>query len=113
LPQFEEVGKLLRAARGKLGLSQEEFASALGVKVSRLQKWESGVNEPHFTISELRRIRGFNREVFDAITSGFLLLRPPAFIGLLSHEPPSNRAKRHPADRRGGPAEGRREEDPS
>jgi transcriptional regulator with XRE-family HTH domain len=73
VPRFEEVGELLRAARNKLALSQEDFASALGVKLSRLQKWETGINEPRFTIPELRRLRSLNREVFDALISGFLL----------------------------------------
>ncbi len=84
MPQFEDVSKLVCAARKNLGLSQEQFASALGVKLSRLQKWESGVNEPRFTITELRRIRQNNREVFDAIVSGFLLLPPPTFRQLFN-----------------------------
>jgi len=77
MPTFENVGDLLRAAREKLRLSQEEFAEALEVKISRLQKWESGANQPRFTIAELRRLRNLNREVFDALISGFLLQAPP------------------------------------
>jgi transcriptional regulator with XRE-family HTH domain len=78
LPQFDDVGKLLRLARRKLLLTQEQFASILGVKLSRLQKWESGVTKPRFTIPELRRLRQANQEVYDAIISGFLLLPPPS-----------------------------------
>ncbi len=80
MPRFEDVEELLRAARKKFDMSQEGFASALGVKLSRVQKWESGVNEPRFTIPELRRIRALNREVFDSLISGFLLL-PPGYLG--------------------------------
>jgi transcriptional regulator with XRE-family HTH domain len=80
MPSFEDVGELLRAACKKLHMSQESFASALGVKLSRVQKWESGVNEPRFSIPELRKIRALNREVFDSLISGFLLL-PPGYLG--------------------------------
>lgn len=102
MPKFEDVGKLLCVARWKLGLSQEEFASALGVKLSRLQKWESGVNEPRFTISELRRLREINRDVFDALMSGFVPLSPPMLMHLLS---PVSRIPRAQVGRR---ARGRR-----
>ena len=78
MPAFEEVGKVIQAARKKLGLSQEQFASAIGVTLSRLQKWESGVNEPRFTVQEFRRLRSLNREVYDALLSGFVLA-PPRF----------------------------------
>jgi transcriptional regulator with XRE-family HTH domain len=91
VPKFEEVHPLLQAARKKLGLTQEQFASALGIKLSRLQKWESGVNEPHFTIHELRRLRELNREVFDAMISGFLLVHaslPPQFSPRPQSDPP-------------------------
>ena len=67
MPYFENVAQLLRSVRNDLGLGQEAFASALGVKLSRLQKWESGVNEPRFTISELRALRRPNRAVVDAM----------------------------------------------
>jgi len=72
MPQFGEMSELVRQARKKLALSQREFASALGVKLSRLQKWESGVNEPRFAIGEMRRLRGLNREVFDGLVTGSL-----------------------------------------
>jgi transcriptional regulator with XRE-family HTH domain len=89
LPRFEDVGKLLRVARTELGLTQEEFASALGVKLSRLQKWESGVNEPRFTIAELRHLRQINRHLVDAMISGFLF--PQAEAGLLGPQPEESR----------------------
>lgn len=95
MPQFENVGKLLHAARRKLGISQEQSASALDVKLSRLQKWESGMNGPRFTIPELRRLREANREVFDAMMSGFLLVPPPGLKPLLERERHDNPARRH------------------
>jgi transcriptional regulator with XRE-family HTH domain len=93
LPKFEDVRELLCAARKRFGLSQEQFASALGVKVSRLQKWESGVNEPRFTIPELRRLRQFNRELFEALMSGFLPLEAPILLKLLTSTAHSRRTQ--------------------
>jgi transcriptional regulator with XRE-family HTH domain len=92
MPKFERVGDLIRAARAKLRLSQEQFASSLGVKLSRVQKWESGLNEPRFTITELRRLRELNRELVDALMSGFLLLEPPALTRLFPAPPAQGRA---------------------
>jgi DNA-binding XRE family transcriptional regulator len=66
----EHRGKLLREAREKLGFSQVDFAAALNVKLSRLQKWERGATEPRFTISEWRRFRALNPEVYEALMSG-------------------------------------------
>ena len=80
MPKFEDVGGLLRSAREKMGLSQEQFATTLQIKVSRLQKWESGANQPRFSIPELRRLRNLNREIFDALMTGFLLA-PASFLG--------------------------------
>jgi transcriptional regulator with XRE-family HTH domain len=77
--KFEHTGELLRKAREQLCLTQEQFALTLGVKLSRLQKWESGVNEPRFTIAELRALRQRNRDIFYAITTGFLLQTPKLF----------------------------------
>ena len=34
------------AARGRLGMSQREFAALLGVSVRTLQEWEQGRREP-------------------------------------------------------------------
>jgi DNA-binding transcriptional regulator YiaG len=64
---LNDVGVLLQAVHRRSGLSQGAFACELGIKLSRLQKWESGVNEPRFTIPELRRLRASNRPVFDAL----------------------------------------------
>lgn len=86
MPQFEHIGKLLRAVRKKRGLTQEQLAYRLGIKLSRLQKWEAGVNSARFTVPELRRLYRADRELFDAVTSGFLLVPPPPIVGVLGHE---------------------------
>jgi len=65
------AGEILLAARKHFGLTQEQFASVLGVTLSRLQKWESGTNQPRFTLPELRRLRRVQPEVFEALLSGF------------------------------------------
>jgi hypothetical protein len=65
----------------------------LGVKLSRLQKWEAGVNTPRFTLPELRRLRRYNREVFDALLSGFVPLEAPVLLKLLTSSPQNLRAQ--------------------
>lgn len=37
----------VRAARKKLGLSQEKFAEAFKINPSTLRKWEQGTRQPH------------------------------------------------------------------
>jgi transcriptional regulator with XRE-family HTH domain len=106
VPRFDDVGKLLCAARKKLGLSQEQFAAALGLKLSRLQKWESGSNEPRFTIPELRRIRQFNRELLDAMISGFLPLDATTVIKMLSSAPARHAPNRPSEGGMGVPSSG-------
>jgi len=76
MPIFQDIGGLIRTARRKRGLTQEEFASELGIKLSRLQKWESGTNEPRFTIPELRRLHKFERRLFEDLMSGFAVFHP-------------------------------------
>jgi transcriptional regulator with XRE-family HTH domain len=87
VPKFDDTAQLLKAARRQFGLSQEEFASLLGIKLSRLQKWESGVNEPQFTIRELRRLRQINLQIFEAIMSGFLPLQFPTLLEYVHPKP--------------------------
>lgn len=41
-----KCGKLIRDIRLNLGLSQEEFASAIGVTFSTVNRWENGHAKP-------------------------------------------------------------------
>ncbi len=41
-----KTGTLIRQLRVKLGMTQEEFAHALGITVSTVNRWENGHSEP-------------------------------------------------------------------
>lgn len=41
-----EVGKLIRELRLLTGLTQEQFAAALGVTFPTVNRWENGRNQP-------------------------------------------------------------------
>jgi transcriptional regulator with XRE-family HTH domain len=41
-----EVGRLIREARTRLGMTQAEAAYAIGVTVSTLNRWENGHHIP-------------------------------------------------------------------
>ena len=41
-----EVGKLIRELRILTGLTQEQFAAALGVTYSTINRWENGRSKP-------------------------------------------------------------------
>ncbi|MBD2336138.1 helix-turn-helix transcriptional regulator [Calothrix sp. FACHB-156] len=41
-----KCGKLIRDIRQQLNLSQEEFASAIGVTFSTVNRWENGHTKP-------------------------------------------------------------------
>jgi putative transcriptional regulator len=41
-----EVGKLIHKLRLALGLTQEQFAVALGVTYSTINRWENGRSKP-------------------------------------------------------------------
>lgn len=41
-----KCGMLIRDIRQKLGLSQEEFASVIGVTFSTVNRWENGHTKP-------------------------------------------------------------------
>ena len=53
-----DVGRRIKAARLKKGLSQEELGSAIGVKKAAIHKYESGlvVNLKRSTIDKLSRV---------------------------------------------------------
>jgi putative transcriptional regulator len=47
----DRLAPVIRDLRGQLGLTQEEFAHALGITVSTVNRWEKG----HSTPSKLAR----------------------------------------------------------
>jgi DNA-binding transcriptional regulator YiaG len=94
----------LKAAREKLGLTQVEFARALGVQVSRLQKWERAASIPRFTIREMRRFYRLNPEVFHAMLMGNVSTLRPSSASF-------RRAQGTPPMRRAGDVEADEEQD--
>ena len=44
--QPREIAKLIRETRQRLGLSQEKFASKLGVSFQSVNRWENGRTKP-------------------------------------------------------------------
>ena len=58
------------AIRSKYGLSQEQFASLLGISVRTLQNWEQGRREPHGPAKVLLRVAARHPEaVLDTVSS--------------------------------------------
>jgi transcriptional regulator with XRE-family HTH domain len=45
-PEFTTFGDRLSGAREEAGMSQEEFAKRLGVKIKTLKAWENDLSEP-------------------------------------------------------------------
>lgn len=45
-PEFTTFGDRLSGAREEAGMSQEEFAKRLGVKIKTLKAWEDDLSEP-------------------------------------------------------------------
>jgi putative transcriptional regulator len=45
--KFDQAGVEVRRIRKKVGLTQDRFATVLGVSVSGLRKWEQGQRHPH------------------------------------------------------------------
>lgn len=62
----EEVGRRIREARVKAGLSQPELAASLGVSQSLLSRWERGAKQQ--SVATLSRIAdALNRSVHDLL----------------------------------------------
>ena len=61
-------GERLRAARRKLGLTQEQFGFALGVTNSAVSAWESGRDVPSFQI--LPKLREVAKLSLDELVCG-------------------------------------------
>jgi putative transcriptional regulator len=58
------------AIRREYGLSQEQFASLLGISVRTLQNWEQGRREPHGPAKVLLRVAARHPEaVLDTVSS--------------------------------------------
>lgn len=59
-----EVGHLIRALRHLTGLSQEQFAAALGVAFSTINRWENGRMQP--SPLALKQIQTMLRELSES-----------------------------------------------
>lgn len=46
IDEFENIGARVKAVRAQLGLSQEDFAHALGVSFTTVNRWENGKTSP-------------------------------------------------------------------
>lgn len=62
-----EVGHLIRALRQLTGLSQEQFAAALGVAFSTINRWENGHMQP--SPLALKQIQTMLRELSGSSTT--------------------------------------------
>lgn len=51
---FEEGESALKTIREALGLSQQEFATLIGVSITSVSRWERGKTPATFTISQMR-----------------------------------------------------------
>lgn len=54
----------LKRLRAGLGLSQSEFAGALGISTRTLQQWEQGINKPRGTGLALLKLAEKNPRMF-------------------------------------------------
>ena len=59
-----EIGKLIRKLRLETGLTQEQFASEVGVTFSTINRWENGRSKP--SPLALKLIEGMLRQMGDA-----------------------------------------------
>ena len=58
----------IRATRDRLGMTQEEFATAFGLSISSLRNWEQGTRTPERPIAlYLRLIDRFPKEVMEEV----------------------------------------------
>lgn len=65
------LGKKLEAIRVEKGMSQEEFADAIGVSRQTVYRWESGVSEPKAeNISAICKLLGPENEAYCLNVSG-------------------------------------------
>lgn len=57
---IDNYGKMIKALRKKMTLSQIEFAEVLGVSFASVNRWETGKHEP--TIKIKRKLKALFRE---------------------------------------------------
>lgn len=62
----DDYGKMIKALREKMTLSQMEFAEVLGVSFASVNRWETGKHEP--TIKIKRKLKALFREYDIKIT---------------------------------------------
>ena len=58
-----QIGKLIRELRLENGLTQEQFAAALGVTYSSMNRWENGHTKP--SPLAIQKIEGMLRQMGD------------------------------------------------
>lgn len=46
----------LKAVREELGMSQQEFATKIGVSTTSISRWERGASEMSLTLEQIRRL---------------------------------------------------------
>lgn len=68
--EFEEPAVEVKRIRKKVGLTQEVFASALGISPSSLRKWEQGQRRPHGAAVTLLRVMDREPEAVIRAISG-------------------------------------------
>ena len=66
MKETEFTEERIKALRAKLGLSQSQFARALGLSISAVRHWEQGVRTPDGATSKLLRILERHPELIDA-----------------------------------------------
>ncbi len=61
-PMKDQASEMVRVLRARMGMTQEEFAHALGLTVGTVNRWENGRFHPsklaRATITEFARRRG-------------------------------------------------------
>ncbi len=65
---IEELGAAVRSLRRRAGLTQAEFASALGTTQSAVSRWERGHDEPRVsTLLAMLDVAGATLELGDGV----------------------------------------------
>lgn len=75
--RFEFSETEVRALRERLGLSQDKFASLVGISVGTLRNWEQGRRKPEGPARVLLRIAELHPEVLLDISPSHTQRQPP------------------------------------